>query len=196
MLTGEEELVQLGVNRTPSHVTFSRVCAHVQWCLTRHWLKCLCASSHPCLMRLCVWSLFALFICLSRLLLHPPDLSLLLWGCCRSKIPCALRRMRSLAFWPTTLLAQVMSPTSSTTTTSQRPLNFLSGVLQRQQALDLAWLGDQWLHHRPVGYVRTERPVNELSLLSSSVRENPSRDSENEQIRLLLERQRGNSRWL
>ena len=30
MLTGEEELVQLGVNRTPSHVTFSRVCAHVQ----------------------------------------------------------------------------------------------------------------------------------------------------------------------
>ena len=39
-----------------------------------------------------------------------------------------------------------------------------------------------------VGNVRTERPVIELSLLSSSVRENPSRDSESEQIRILFER--------
>ena len=41
-----------------------------------------------------------------------------------------------------------------------------------------------------VGHVITGRPVNELSSLSSSVRENPRRDSENEQIRILLERQR------
>ena len=41
-----------------------------------------------------------------------------------------------------------------------------------------------------VGHVRTGRPVNELSLPSSSVRENPSRDSENEQIRILLQRQK------
>ena len=41
-----------------------------------------------------------------------------------------------------------------------------------------------------VGHVRTGRPVNELSSLSSSVRENPSRDSENEQIRILMERQK------
>ena len=33
--------------------------------------------------------------------------------------------------------------------------------------------------------------MNELSSLSSSVRENPSHDSENEQIRILLERQKG-----
>ena len=39
-----------------------------------------------------------------------------------------------------------------------------------------------------VGHVRTGRPVNELSSLSSSVSENPSRDSENEQIRILLQR--------
>ena len=39
-----------------------------------------------------------------------------------------------------------------------------------------------------VGHVRTERPVHELSSLSSAVRENPSRDSENEHIRILLER--------
>ena len=41
-----------------------------------------------------------------------------------------------------------------------------------------------------VGHVTTERPVNELSSPSSSVRENPSRDSENEQIRILLQRQK------
>ena len=41
-----------------------------------------------------------------------------------------------------------------------------------------------------VGQVRTGRPVNELSSLSSSVRETPCRDSENEQIRILLERQK------
>ena len=40
-----------------------------------------------------------------------------------------------------------------------------------------------------VDHVRTVRPVNDLSSLSSSVRENPCRDSENEQIRILLERQ-------
>ena len=41
-----------------------------------------------------------------------------------------------------------------------------------------------------VGHVRTERPVNEFGSLSSSVRENPCRDTENEQIRILLERQK------
>ena len=41
-----------------------------------------------------------------------------------------------------------------------------------------------------VSHVRTVRPVNEFGSLSSSVRENPSRDSENEQIRILLGRQK------
>ena len=41
-----------------------------------------------------------------------------------------------------------------------------------------------------VGHVRTARPANELSSLSSRSREKPSRDSENEQIRILLERQK------
>ena len=34
--------------------------------------------------------------------------------------------LRSLALWSTTLLSQVMSPTSSTTTTTERPLKFSS----------------------------------------------------------------------
>ena len=37
---------------------------------------------------------------------------------------------------------------------------------------------------------RTGRPVHELSSLSSRSREKPSRDSENERIRILLERQK------
>ena len=37
---------------------------------------------------------------------------------------------------------------------------------------------------------RTGRPVNELSSLGSSSREKPSRDSENEQLRFLFERQK------
>ena len=41
-----------------------------------------------------------------------------------------------------------------------------------------------------VVYVRTVRPVDEFGLLMSYVRENPCRDSENEQIRMLLERQK------
>ena len=41
-----------------------------------------------------------------------------------------------------------------------------------------------------VCHARTGRPVHEVSSLGSSVRENPCRDSENEQIRILLERQK------
>ena len=41
-----------------------------------------------------------------------------------------------------------------------------------------------------VGHVRTGRPVDEFDSLISNVRENPCRDSENEQIRILLERQK------
>ena len=41
-----------------------------------------------------------------------------------------------------------------------------------------------------VGHVRTGRLVHELSSLGSNVRENPCRDSENEQIRILFERQK------
>ena len=41
-----------------------------------------------------------------------------------------------------------------------------------------------------VRHVRTERPVHELSSLGSSSRESPSRDSENEQIRILFVRQK------
>ena len=41
-----------------------------------------------------------------------------------------------------------------------------------------------------VCHVRTGRPVHELSSIGSSIRENPSRDSEDEQIRILLERQK------
>ena len=88
------------------------------------WLS---ASRHPCFMRSVCSDLsstlhFALFT-LSHLPFHSPDVHLHLpCGLVRGEVPCALPRMRSQALWPTTILSQVMSPTSSTTTTSQRPL--------------------------------------------------------------------------
>ena len=133
--------------------------------------------------------------------------------------------MRSLALWSTTLLSQVMGPTSSTITTTQRPLKFPSRSSpatrgtrtcmtrrsvtapsaerslhhcslrseKNQRAVDMLITPEESLlssQSLSIGHVRTERPVNEFGSLNSSVRENPCRDSENEQIRILLERQK------
>ena len=134
--------------------------------------------------------------------------------------------MRCLALWPITPLSKVMSPTSSTTTTSQGPLKFSSrsppatrgpsylhdsaisndtigralssplftqerqepaGRRQAYHSLEESLLSSQSLS---VGHVRTVRPVNELSSLVQAAEEKPSRDLENEQIRILLERQK------
>ena len=120
-----------------------------------------------------------------------------------------------------------MSPTSSTTTTSQRPLKSssrnppassrpsnlhdleiddytigraLSSPLFTQEREDPA--SRRQAHHTldesslssqssSVGHVRTGRPVSdEFGSLISDVRENPRREPENEQIRILLERPR------
>ena len=50
--------------------------------------------------------------------------------------------------WPIINHSQVMSPTSSTITTTQRPLKSSSNTIQRHNALVLAWRRDQWRHHR------------------------------------------------
>ena len=62
-----------------------------------------------------------------------------------------------------------------------------AGRRQAYHSLEESLLPSQSLS---VGHVRTERLVNELSSLSSNVRENPRLDSENEQIRIILERQK------
>ena len=133
--------------------------------------------------------------------------------------------MRSLTLWPTTPLSRVMSPASSTTTTTQRLWNFPPGVIQRQKALVLAWRGEQWRQRRQSAlYCSLRSEKNQLAVdklitllkkfcchvsrcpsvmfeqgrlvsdefnsLISNVRGNPSCDSENEQIRILLERQK------
>ena len=58
---------------------------------------------------------------------------------------------------------------------------------QAHHSLDESLLSSQSLS---VGHVRTVRPVHEPSPPGSNVRENPRRDSESEQIRILLERQK------
>ena len=134
--------------------------------------------------------------------------------------------MRSLTLWSTTRLSQVMSPSSLTTTTSQRPMEFSSRsppatpgprtcmtrrsvttpstersflhcfTQEREEPADRRQAYQSFeeilLSSLPlsVDHVRTVRPVHELSSLDSSYGENPSRDSENEQIRILLQRQK------
>ena len=219
------------VNRTPSHVTFSRLCTHVQQCRTWHWLKVFVHVIPSMLRAQClIWSLFdsplGTLHSLSHHPLHSPNLHLhLLCGSVRREVPGALPRKRSWALWPTTPRSQVMSPKSSTTTTSQRPLKFssrsppatagprtcmtwrlvttpsaeaLSSPLFTQEREEPA--GRRQAYHSPeeslssqsssVGHVRTGRPVDEFGSLISNGRENPCRDSENEQIRILLDRQK------
>ena len=130
--------------------------------------------------------------------------------------------MRSQALWPTTIFSQVTSPTSSTTSTSRRPLKSSSRSAPATAGPRTCMTGksvttpsaERSLHHcslrsekipravdklltlltkasLSVGHVRTGRPVSdEFGSLISNVRENPRRDSDNEQIRILLERQK------
>ena len=135
--------------------------------------------------------------------------------------------MRSLTLSSTTPLSQVMSPSSSTTTTSQRPLKFssrnplatagprtcmtgkmsdytisraLSSSLFTQEREDPASRRQAYHSYDEsllssqsfsVGHVRTGRIVaDQFDSLIPYVRKNPYRGSENEQIRILLDRQK------
>ena len=118
-----------------SHVTFSHA-VNTHSCVAHHtaWLKCWCTlrliriAIHVCDLIVCSLLiphlvLFSVFL-LSLLLLPesgPVPLHLPC-GFHRGNIPLALRQMRSLALWPRTRLSQVMSPTSSTISTTQRLL--------------------------------------------------------------------------
>ena len=136
--------------------------------------------------------------------------------------------MRSLPPWPNSLLSQVMSPSSLTTSTTRRPLtsssrsnpatktrcprtcltrnstmrpsekrslhhcSFSSEKNQRTEDQLITLLQKNVLPAQPfsVCHSRTGRPVHELSSLSSCSREKPSREMENVNIRILLERQK------
>ena len=123
--------------------------------------------------------------------------------------------MRSLALWSTTPLSQVVSPTSLTTSTTQRLVKSSSYLFDTElddETIGRALSSPLFIQEREepadrrqayhsfeerllpaqslsVCHAETGRPVHELSSLSSRSREEPSRDSENEQIRILLERQ-------
>ena len=61
-----------------------------------------------------------------------------------------------------------------------------AGRIQAYHSIEESLMPSQSL---PVCHVRTGRPMHELSSLGSRSREKPSRDPENERIRILLERQ-------
>ena len=118
----------------------------------------------------------------------------------RSNIPLALRQLRSLALWPIARLSQVLSPTSSTISTTQILLKWSSRSNPATRCAERSLY-----HHGNEKNQRTEDKLTtllkkvccqlspclsvmqeRLSSLGSSIRENPSRGSENEQIRFLL----------
>ena len=84
---------------------------------------------------------------------------------------------------------------SETTPSAERSLYHCSLKSEKnQRAVDklitLLKKGLLSSHSLSVGHVRTWRHVDEFVSLISNVRENPCRDPENEQIRILLERQK------
>ena len=110
--------------------------------------------------------------------------------------------MRSLVPWPKTPFSQVMSPTSLTTSTTQSSDAVPSYLFHAE--LDDETIGRalrRQAYHSyeesllpaqsfSVCHSRTVRPVHELNSLSSCSKEKPSREMENETIRILLERQK------
>ena len=198
----------LAVNTTPHTSHFlTELHAHA-------WLKsCVCRARIMCHPQVFVlhFPLSADHL-LSYHLVLPPARQLHLPGC-GGQIPCALSLMRTLAPLPSTTLSQVMSPTTATSwrllnLTSRNPRSnddatigkALSSPLFTQEREDDACrrrayhFQDEGLSSSlssSVSQVGTGRPVvKPFDSQISSVREIPSHCSENEQIRILLERQR------
>ena len=90
---------------------------------------------------------------------------------------CALPRMRSLTLWSTTPLSQVMSPNSSTTTTSQRPLKFSSRSPPATagprtcmtRRLVTTPSAERSLHHSSLRSEKNQRAVDKLITLLKKV---------------------------
>ena len=155
---------------------FSVHIARAEWWVAQHIRSSVCTSAfHLICMVIHVVRLSVLWLSVPHLVpLRVFLLSFLLpghWpvplppcGRHRGNIPLALRQMRSLALWPKTPL---------TGYDSKLPDDFTTQRLVKSSSRS-----------------NPGRPVHELSSLSSCSREKPSRDSENERIRILFERQK------
>ena len=143
----------------------------------RHPVHVSCASVIVCSLPFPL-VLFRVFLYLPLLLPEPwlPPFPLPC-GCLRSKIPYAFRQLRSLALWPTTPLSQVMSTTSSTISTSQRPLNFSSRsnpatrcprtCMTRSSVTTPS--AERFLHHCSLRSEKNQRTVDKLITLLKKV---------------------------
>ena len=201
---GEDDPTHRGaitVNRTPSHVTFSRVSQHTFQCRTWHWLKVSCAR-HPCviLMLLLSWYSSTLHSALFAVSLIFPFRSIFIFhvGWFDEKSHAYFRE------WGVRHNGREQ-PSHKLWAQLHRQIPHLRdywhshpGVRQsgaRRSSEPITSLSVSWrklvVQPSSVGHVRTGRLVfHEFRSLISNVRENPRRDSESEQIRILLERQR------
>ena len=176
--------------------------------------SCVCSDS----LRLLHFPLFAHHLLTYHLVL--PSARQLHLPRCGGQIPCALSLMRTLALLPSTTLSQVINDYHITEATepyiqessvengSPNDVEYddatigkvLSSPLFTQEGEDAA--SRRRAYHSQeeglssclsssVSHDRTRRPVaDQFDSLIPNVRENPCRGSENEQIRILLERQR------
>ena len=169
-----------------SHVTFFSFTART--CNVWYHIGSSVGARHPIHVS-CAWvivgSLFDPHFALFRVFLYLPLLLPEPWlppfplpcGCLRSKIPCALRPMRSLALCSIIYLPQVMSPTSSMISTTQRSLksSFRSNpetrcprtcMTRRSVTTPSA---ERSLHHFSFRSEKNQRAVDKLTTLLKKV---------------------------
>ena len=169
------------VNRTPSHIIFSRVSLHLFHCRTWHLLKAqgsrLSASRHPCFMRSVCFDLsstlhFALFtVSLIFLFILLIFIFIFHVGWFGEKYPVRFREWGVRHFGRQQSSHRLWAQRARQLPDLRDHWNFHPGVLQRQQ-LELAWLGNQWQHHRQSalfttvhsGARRSSEPWTSLSL--------------------------------
>ena len=142
------------VNRTPSHVTFlASACTHNSVAHDSG-SRCLSASRHPCFMRSGCFDSLRLSILHSSPSL--PSSSSFSWfsssssmwvGSGRSTL-CASANEELGIFGREQSSHRLWAQHHRQLPDLRDHWNLHPGVLQRHQALELAWLGDQWLHHR------------------------------------------------
>ena len=176
----------------------SLVCAvHIS-----HHLMC-----HHHAFMLCVWfsttSLLSSSCCLSSIFSYRPVFlsgHQLLLPRCGGQIPCALPLMRTLAPLPSTTLFTGYEPQRLSHLGNHWTVH--PEIHRRKRVPEHTWPWVRWLHHRHGALFTTVHP-RRLSVIErgdrcgtvwltdlSNVRENPRSSLDNEQIRILLERQR------
>ena len=156
------------MNRTPSHVPFSSVSQHTFQCRPWHWLKMVVRITS--LMRSVCSDLsstlhFALFtVSLIFLFILLIFIFIFHVGRFGEKYPVRFREWGVRHFGRQHASHRLWAQNLRRLPHLRDHWNLHPGVFRRQQALELAWLGNQWLHHPSA-----ERSLHHSSLRSDKI---------------------------